>query len=257
MTTALVVGGTGTAGSAAARALRSRGYLVRVLSRHAPPDPAAAVGHVRGDLSTGEGLPEALAGVEVLVSAVDGRSRKARPVFTDGARNLVRAAEAAGVRRAVLLSIVGVDRPAFAYYQALTEQERIYSASAPDVRVVRSTQFHSFLSMIFRPAARGGLVPAFTDVSFQPIAPADVGRALADAALSEAPGPDGPIEVGGPEVLTMRELAATWKRVTGSRARVVDVPLPGEFGRFLRAGGNLTPENRYGRTTFAQWLAAG
>ncbi|SEK21047.1 SDR family oxidoreductase [Rhodococcus maanshanensis] len=253
MSTVLVAGGTGTAGAAVVAELRARGHRVLTLSRHSPEGPAAD--HVTADLLTGEGLAAALDGVDAVISAVNGQTRKTRPVFTEGARNLVRAAEAAGVRRAVLLSIVGVDRVRLSYYETLTEQEGIYSASGLDVRIVRSTQFHQLLRSIFATTARFGVIPAVRGARFQPIAPTDLARALADAALTESATAGGRIEVGGPEVRTMRELAESWKRATGSRALVLPVPMPGAPGRFLRAGLNLTTENRYGAVTFDEWLA--
>ncbi|MFD1813270.1 SDR family oxidoreductase [Rhodococcus gannanensis] len=254
MTTVLVVGGTGTAGSAAVSELASRGHTVRVLSRHAPTDLPGGATHTPGDLLTGAGVPEALTGVDVVVSAANGQTRATRPVFTDGARTLTAAARDAGVRRLVLLSIVGVDRVKFAYYEALVEQERIFTQSGLDTTVVRCTQFHSLVRSLFAATARVGVLPAVRGARFQSIAPADVGRALTEAAL--APTPVARIEIGGPEPESMRDLAHTWKRVTASRAVVVGLPVPGAVGRFLREGRNLTPENRYGTTTFEEWLAS-
>ncbi|WP_137873966.1 NAD(P)H-binding protein [Rhodococcus sp. Q] len=252
MTTVLVVGGTGTAGSAAAAELASRGAAVRVLSRHAPATLPSGAVHYPGDLLTGAGLAEALAGVDVVVSAANGQTKATRPVFTDGARTLTAAARDARVRRLVLLSIVGVDRVKFAYYGALVEQERIFTTSGVDTAIVRCTQFHSLVRSVFAGAARIGILPAVRGARFQSIAPVDVGRALADTALAESPADR--IEIGGPELLSMRDLAYTWKRVTGSRAVVVGLPVPGEPGRFLREGRNLTPENRFVTVTFAEWL---
>lgn len=253
MTTVLVAGGTGTAGSAAVAELAARGHTVRVLSRHAPATLPAGAVHVPGDVLAGTGLADALAGVDVLVSALNGQTKATRPVFTDGARNLTATAAAAGVRRAVLLSIVGVDLVRFSYYEALTEQERIYAESALGVTVVRATQFHPLLRSIFATTARFGVLPAVRGARFQPIAPAEVGRALADAALAETPRSG--VEIGGPEVASMRDLAQTFKRATGSRALVLGLPIPGGAGRFLREGRNLTPENIYGTVTFERWLA--
>lgn len=252
MSTVLVAGGTGTAGSAAVAELAARGHSVRVLSRHPPAILPAGAVHTPCDLTTGSGLAAALAGVDAVVSAVDGRTRATRTVFTAGARALVAAAGDAGVRRMVLLSIVGVDRLGFSYYAALAEQERIHAESGLDTTIVRCTQFHTLLDAVFAGAARFGVLPAVRGARFQPIAPAEAGRALADAALAASP-PDR-IDVGGPEVASMRDLARTWKRATGSRAVVVGVPIPGGPGRFLREGRNLTPDNRYGAVTFARWL---
>lgn len=252
MSTVLVVGGTGTAGSATVAELAARGHTVRVFSRHAPDRLPSGAVHTPGDLTTGTGLTEALTGADAVVSAVNGLTRKTRSIFTDGARTLVAAARDAGVRRTVLLSIVGVDRLSYGYYEALTEQERIHETSGSGTVIVRCTQFHTLLDSLFATTARLRVLPAVRGARFQPIDPADVGRVLADAALAESPGAR--VEAGGPEVLSMRESALIWKRVTGSRAVVFEIPVPGSVGRFLRAGENLTPGNPYGTKTFEQWL---
>jgi uncharacterized protein YbjT (DUF2867 family) len=67
----------------------------------------------------------------------------------------------------------------------------------------------------------------------------------------------GRLEVAGPEVADARDLARTWRAVTGRRALLLPVPLPGRLGRALRAG-VLTagrPDVR-GTTGFAAWLEA-
>lgn len=254
MNTVLVAGGTGTAGGAAVAELSARGHTVRVLARRVPPDLPVGAVHCPGDLLTGAGLTAAVRGVDVLVSAVNGQSRATRPVFTDGARALAVAARRAGVRRAVVLSIVGVDGLAFSYYAAIAEQERIWAASGVPTTIVRSTQFHPLLRSLFATGARFGVLPAVRGARFQPIAPAEVGRTLADSALA-GDAPDR-MEIGGPEVVSMRDLAADFTRVTGARAVVLGLPAPGAPGRFLREGRNLTPDNRCGTVTFEQWLAA-
>ena len=60
--------------------------------------------------------------------------------------------------------------------------------------------------------------------------------------------------VGGPEVRGMKDMAVSWKAITGARGRVVELPLPGAMGRYLRAGHNLVPEQTYGTETFVSWL---
>lgn len=260
MTTVLVAGGTGEAGRAAVAELLGRGHDVRVLSRHGGT-PVPGSHPVAADLVSGSGLADALAGVDVVVDTTDGKSRRARPVLTTGAANLLAAAEAVGVARTVLLSIVNVDRGPLAYYRAKAEQERRYRAARLDTRIVRATQFHSFVPMLCAPAARVGLLPAFTHTAFQPIDVRDVARALADA--SDAPAladiTDGvaqaPEVVGGPEILPMQDIVRQWKSAAGVRGVVAPIRIPGGLGRFWRAGENLVPEHRDGAITFAQWLA--
>lgn len=253
MTTYLVAGGTGVAGRAVVAELVRRGASVRVLSRHGGTSDGTLP--AVGDLVSGDGLAAALDGVDVVIDTTDGKTRSTRAVFSTGAANLLSAAAAAGVSRAVLLSIVGVDRGRFAYYRAKTRQEQLYRDAALPTHVVRATQFHEFVPMICAPTARIGLIPAFTHTRFQSIDTSDVARALVDAATAEEQSPTEPTVVGGPEVLTMREMVLAWKAATGTRGRVTNLRMPGGIGEFWRKGWNLVPDNKFGTVTFEQWLA--
>ncbi|MCL2533380.1 MAG: NAD(P)H-binding protein [Nocardiaceae bacterium] len=252
MTKYLVAGGTGVAGRSVVAELVRRGGDVRVLSRHGG-SPGAGVEHAVGDLVSGDGLAAALDGVDVLIDTTDGKTRSAREVFSMGARNLLSAAATAGISHAVLLSIVNVDFGRFAYYRAKTRQERLYRDAPLPTHVVRATQFHEFVPMICAPFARIGIIPAFTHTRFQPIDTSDVARALVDAA-EQGPTTE-PTVVGGPELLTMREMATAWKAATGTRGRVTNILIPGSMGDFWRNEWNLVPDNQFGTVTFKQWLA--
>jgi len=77
------------------------------------------------------------------------------------------------------------------------------------------------------------------------------------ASVAEGGPRHGRIQVAGPEVADARDLARTWRSVTGRRVALVPVPVPGKLGRVLRAGVLTTarPDVR-GTITFADWLAA-
>src|SRR3712207_4822076 len=106
----LVTGGTGRLSRLVVSELTARGHEVRVLSRQAgsadPDQPG--VTRVRGDLTTGEGLPTALAGVQTVVDAVNS-ARGTTQVMVGGARLLVPAAAQAGVHHVVGIGIVGAE----------------------------------------------------------------------------------------------------------------------------------------------------
>jgi uncharacterized protein YbjT (DUF2867 family) len=276
MASIAVVGGTGAAGRAVVREAAARGHDVRVLSRHAPDDGGRVPGtaHHRVDLLTPDdgavaaALDAALAGVDAVVDASNGMSPGAMKVFTVGARRLAEAAHRAGAGRVVVLSIVNVDQGAYGYYRAKAEQERVLAAGGVPTTVVRATQFHEFLELFLGRDgrlgrwARLGLLPVPRGVRFQPIALADVARALVDAAEGTppgggvpGPGPDATtVTIGGPEVLDARKMAQAWRAAHGSRRPVVGVPLPGPLGEFFRAGRNLVPDHRYGTLTYRAWL---
>src|SRR4028118_686205 len=89
----LVTGGTGSLGRRVVDRLRGPGYEVRTLSRS-----ARDAGVVRGDLQTGEGLAQALEGVDVLIHCASS-PRKTRQTDVEGTGRLLGAAGRAGGRR--------------------------------------------------------------------------------------------------------------------------------------------------------------
>src|ERR1051325_2105598 len=96
-----VAGATGRVGHHVVDILNSQGHEVVPMSR------ASGV-----DITTGEGLAEALQGVECIVDAASRPSpdrAEATEFFTAATRNLQSAGEQAGVRRIVVVSIIGCD----------------------------------------------------------------------------------------------------------------------------------------------------
>jgi uncharacterized protein YbjT (DUF2867 family) len=241
-----VAGGTGTLGRNVAGELRSRGHEVRVLSRRSPDYPV--------DLVTGDGLGRALAGCDVVVDASNDASRQAARTLVDGSRRLLAAEQAAGIGHHVGVSIVGCERVAMAYFRVKAEQEQVIEHGPVPWSLVRATQFHELVAATLEPAGRWRVLPV-PHAALQTVASAEVARVVADVA--EGAPRLGRVEVAGPEVADARDLARTWRSVTGRRALLIPVPLPGRLGRALR-GGALTagrPDVR-GTTRFAAWLEA-
>lgn len=257
MSRVLVVGGTGLAGRAVTAEAVRRGHEVVVAARRVPDDDAEAyvpgAAYVTTDLVTGEGLEEAVDGVDVLIDTSNALGKQAAHVFATGTQNLVHTAARFGVHRAVLLSIVGIDGSSYGYYRAKAAQERAYLESALDTRVVRATQFHDFVTAIFDRGRPFGALFAPTRTRFQPIAVPDVARVLVDAAEG-AGGRDGVLEIGGPRVESARSLAEQWKRASGTRRYILPVRLRGPLGSTWRDGRNLVPENAVDGVGYGAWL---
>jgi uncharacterized protein YbjT (DUF2867 family) len=230
-----IVGGTGTVGAATARVLADRGHAVRVLARGAP--------EFRVDLRTGAGLARALAGVDVVIDAAQG----SRAVLVEGTVRLLRAERQAGVGHHIGISIVGIDRVGGPYYRAKLDQEAEIMRGEVPWTIVRATQFHALVARVFAATARFGIVPSL-QAPFQPVDPAEVARALADTAEAE---PSRTItQIAGPEIVSGPELARSWRAATGSRARLVPVPVP----RSIRTGGLTYAGAWRGKVTFDAWV---
>src|SRR5262252_4336581 len=222
--TIAIVGGTGTLGRQVAAELEARGHKVRLLSRHAP--------EYRVDLATGDGLAPALAGCEVVVDASNSSSRKPAGILVDGSRRLLEAEAAAGVTHHVCVSMVGCDQVPMSYFRVKADQERVVRQGAVPWSIIRSTQFHELVGTVIAAAGRWRVLPMPRGV-LQPVACADAARAVADVAESA------PLKrcftVAGPEVSEVRDLARTWRKVTGHRAALMPTPVPGTVGLSLQA----------------------
>ena len=240
-----IVGGTGVLGRRVADELRVRGHEVRVLSRGAP--------QYRVDLATGAGLDKALDGCEVVIDASNNSTRSAATTLVDGTRRLLAAEQAAGVAHHVSVSIIGCELVPMGYFKVKAAQEDVVSRAGVPWTIVRATQFHELVAALFGGTARYRVLPALRGV-LQPVAAADAARAVADVAVGEPR--RGRVEVAGPEVVQIRDLAATWRRAAGRRALLVPVPVPGRVGRALRDGWLTAarPDVR-GSITFATWAS--
>lgn len=259
MTALCVAGGTGQVGREVVRLAAAAGHQVSVLSRHVPPVGSEkhndGVTYFAGDATTGDGLAAAVAGADVVIDCLEGQFGKARKRFADGGGRLLVAAHAAGVRKAVALSIINCDLGSSAYYASKAAKERKYDESPLQTVVVRATQFHGLVATIFAAGAKVRIVPTFKGARFQSISPVDVAAALLEAAAGDGHAEQHRVvTIAGPEALAMRQMAESWMSITGARSKIIEMPLPGPMGDFLRAGHNLTSEPPYGKETFVSWL---
>ncbi|MFF5489470.1 SDR family oxidoreductase [Streptomyces virginiae] len=244
MSTILVTGGTGTLGVLVVDRLRDAGHEVRALSRHAPDHPV--------DLTDGSGLDAAMTGAEVVVHCASD-TRGGGKDDEVAARHLVDAARRAGtVTNIVYISIVGVDVVPLGYYRTKLRVERLLEASGLGLTVLRTTQFHDLVARLVETAAKLPLVaPVPGGVRVQPIAVGEVADRLAELAV---PTPSGRVtDMGGPEILTLPDLARTYLAATGRRRRVIPFPLAGKAYAGFKRGGHLTPSHAVGHLTFAEF----
>jgi uncharacterized protein YbjT (DUF2867 family) len=242
----LVTGGSGSLGSRVVNRLRDARHGVRALSRSGRP------GTVRGDLSTGEGLDEAVEGVDVIVHCASSPT-KTRQIDVEGTERLLKAANPAGISNFVFISIVGVDRnPYYPYFRMKLEVEQMLEASPVPWTTLRATQFHEFVLRFVQLLGRGPVAIAPKGFLFQPIDVGEVADRLTELALSGAAGrvPD----VGGPEVKTFADFARTYFEFAGIKKKILEVPVPGKMARAWRKGAQVCPDQRYGRITWEEYV---
>jgi uncharacterized protein YbjT (DUF2867 family) len=119
--------------------------------------------------------------------------------------------------------------------------------------ILRATQFHEFAAQILG-QVRVGPVSLVPKMMSQPVAAREVAERLVELAES---GPAGlATDLAGPEVLRMRDLVRAYATATGVTGPILELPLPGGFGKALRDGTILAgPGADRGTQTFAEWIA--
>ncbi|GAA4677856.1 nucleotide-diphosphate-sugar epimerase [Phytohabitans rumicis] len=208
------------------------------------------------DLATGEGLAEAVAGLDAVVhlASATRQYRKAAAVDVAGTRRLVTAAAQAGVRHVVYVSIVGIDRVPFGYYKHKLAAEQVVRSGPVPWTILRATQFPQLLDERLLPMASTlGVLLGDPEVKMQLVDPRDVADRIAGML---AAGPSRAIEeYGGPEVLTFAEIVEPWLRARGKRRPVLRLRLPGATVRAMRAGALTTDAVPTGTRTWREYLA--
>ncbi len=251
--TVLITGASGVLGTSllahpAARAHSLRGMSHRAVASTAP---ASTVQWVRADLATGDGLDSALHGVDVIIHAATD-PRDGWRVDVEGTDRLTDAAQRANVKHLVYVSIVGIDRIPFAYYQIKTYAEQLVHGNRVPYSIVRGTQFHDFIDTLARKMARFPIAFAPAGFLSQPIHVDEFAGALWHRVEA---GPVGRArDVAGPEVLSMRRMVRSWLVAQHRRAIVIPIPLPGRFAAAMRSGEATAPARAVGQLTWDAWL---
>lgn len=243
--TVAVVGGTGFVGGGIADALHRQGDRVVVTSHRASPDVRGGLPdnvEIRhADVTTGDGLVDALRGADAVVIALafpnlpiesPRRHETFEEVDAAGTERVVAAATAAGVGRVVYVSGAGAAADAERHwFRAKWRAEEAVRSSGLTWTIVRPTWIYGprdvALNRFLGFARRLGAVP-MTNAGNQRLAPVfidDVGALVADS-LTDPAAIDQVFELGGPETLRMRDIIGTALRVARLRRPIVPGPTP-------------------------------
>jgi uncharacterized protein YbjT (DUF2867 family) len=240
----VVAGGSGMVGRHVVAVAQERGHRVVALSRSTGVD-----------LATGAGLAQQLEAADVVIdvtSTATQSAQQSRQFFGAVTRNLLEAEGAAGVPHHVALSIVGSDKAPFGYYAGKALQEELVSTGQIPWTILRATQFHEFAQQMVE-RFRFGPVTMVPTMTSQPVAAREVAERLVELAEGEPQGR--PADLAGPEELRMTAMVKAYTAAMSIRGPVVQIPLPGGFGKAMRDGTTLAgPGAQRGVQTFAQWI---
>ena len=243
-----VAGATGRVGRHTVEVLEEAGHDVVRMSR------ASGV-----DLVTGEGLSEALAGVDSIVDAASWPTNEQKPAtdfFVAASRNLQEEGERAGVQRIVVVSIIGADRVKAGYIASKIPHERAMQSGPIPVSILRAAQFHEFVPL-FLEWGRQGDVIYVPQMRTQLVAARTVAEALAELVDGPIPSPDASIpEIAGPREESLVDVAKLVATRRGDSVRIEAVSDPNDPEQAVWASGALLPGPNavLAGPTFEQWL---
>lgn len=250
-----IFGASGFVGSQVVQVLARRGYRIRAAVRR--PDlaghlrPLGDVGQVvpiQANLRFPESVARAIEGAGVVINLVgvgiERGPQRFESVNVDGARTVARAAAAAGAEVLVHQSILGADRDSpSAFARSRARGEEAVREAFPDAVITRpSLIFGEGDGYFTQMASLARMLPLMPLIGgrtkFQPVYVGDVADAIAAAVRGEAR-PGRTYELGGPEVLTQKELLRLVLRETHRSNPLV--PVPAGLARLMALPMQLLP----------------
>jgi uncharacterized protein YbjT (DUF2867 family) len=247
-----VAGATGRVGRNVVDVLEERGHEVVAISRS-----------LGVDVVTGEGLADALAGVETVIDAATQATPEqdaATAFFMNSTRNLQEVGGRAGVQRIVVVSIIGIDDFTGGFLAAKRAHEQAMLAGPIPVRILRAAQFHEFVAELVDWGTQDG-VSYLPNLRTQLVAARTVAEALADLATAPESAASASKETRIPEIAGPREerlveMAKLLVARRGDPVRIEGVVNPTDPDRDLYEQGALLPGPHaiLAGPTFEQWL---
>jgi uncharacterized protein YbjT (DUF2867 family) len=256
--TVLVTGGTGFVGPKIVHALRAEDRLVRVLARKPERHEqmrAWGCEVVQGDMTDASSLRRAAEGCDAVVHLVAillGKPEAFERVMVQGTRDLVAAAEDAGVKRFVLMSALGTNertKDLTPYFHAKWEEEQALQRSGLDHTIFRPSfvfgRDGGVLGGLIRLVRWSPVTPVVGTRQLQPIWIEDVAAFFARSLQVGKKG-NGTWELGGPDRVTWEELNERLRRRMGKRRLAFRMPIG--LVRAGAAAGELLPPLRGARS---------
>jgi uncharacterized protein YbjT (DUF2867 family) len=226
----LVAGATGYLGGFVAREFKSRGHFVRALARSPhklDPMKGAFDEIVNGEITVPESIKDVCEGIDVVFSSIGITKQKNKLTFKDvdyqGNKNLFEVAKKAGVKKFIYVSVF--NGPNLLHLDIVKAHEdfvNVLRASGMNYAIIRPTGYFSDMGELFQMAKKGRVyLFGRGNNAINPIHGADLAVTCVDAMQGQRQ----EIDVGGPEILTLREIAALALKTQDKPVKITSIPL--------------------------------
>lgn len=254
MQSVLITGGTGTLGQELSRQLLEKDYIVNILSSKEKPEIDYFTHIFQADLTDPESLKVALENAEIIIHCAS-NPRNAQQVDIEGTENLLGLLDKNKCRHFIYVSIAGVDKSDYPYYQTKYAVEKLIQKSDIPYSILRATQFHDLvLHRIIQAFDRGtGLpiqIPA--NMQFQSVDKTDVAACIIEIIQGEPLA--GIRTIGGPEILTLEQMIQAYFAQLDRHDSFEYIESTLAFHQVFTTGINLCPENAVNGITWEEYL---
>jgi NADH dehydrogenase len=231
-----VLGGGGFIGRYVCEQLMKSGVRLRVAQRSPRQayflQPLAAVGQldlVKVDMTRPDTLAPAIDGAWGVVNLVGAFGGNLQAIHVDSAGRTAELATQAGAESFVHLSAINADHKSPSFYGSTKGKgEAAVRAGFENACIIRPSLVfgqEDQLTNRFANMARLPILPVLAgNRRFQPVYVRDLGQAVAQAALDPEEHGGRTYEIGGPQVMTMRELNAAIAEAAGQKPAIVELP---------------------------------
>ena len=235
----LILGGTGFIGKRLVSELTGRNIRLRLLVRNPSKVPTSILKKkdieiVKGDIVSGDGLENAVRGIHTayyLVHSMGGKSMFKNTEFArmdkDAAENFINTADAAGIKRVIYLGGLGeTGKDLSEHLRSREEVAKILSSGKLKATILRaaiiigakSASYVMLKCLVERLPVM--ICPKWIDTKIQPIAVKDV-LAYLTGCLFNPDTAGKKFDIGGPEVLTYREMMQQYTDAVGIPRRII------------------------------------
>ena len=232
-----IFGGTGFIGSELVRVLAKQGYMIRLAEKYPLKANRLKFNGMVGQIQptacdySEESIKAVVNGASYVINCTGILVEKGKRTFMnthcDLPEKIAKACAKAKVKQLVHISALGIENNQSKYAKSKLAGEKKIHQAFGNVTILRP-------SVVFGPndkffnmfAGMAQILPALPLVGgghtrFQPVYVCDVADAVANAITK---GATGTYELGGPEILTFKELLEKMKRYTGQNVHLMDVP---------------------------------
>jgi uncharacterized protein YbjT (DUF2867 family) len=248
----LITGGTGKLGQELSKQLIEKGFEVNILSSGKNPGVPYYTKIHSGDLTDISSLNDAVSNSDIIIHCAS-NPRNSRIVDIEGTKNLLEIALQKQIKHFIYISIVGVDKSSFPYYQSKFEVEKMIQESNLPFSILRATQFHDMiLDRFIKPFEEEGSLKIPQEMKFQSIATEDVAEKLVSLTIESA---TNAVEIiSGPEIFAIEQMSQIYLEVSGRTGKIEPSLYDQEIHELFRSGVNLCSDCKSGKITWKNFL---